>query len=142
MLELGLLIQNRSSDILSNILTCDHSKYCVYNGQLDLLWYIRLKYSMSYSKCSKTLLSMQLNKADDGLQYVVVVFSDHTRLLFDPIVKVKGQIMYYLENESPPKPLDVALQTLYLNWSHNVEGTGQHISEIQGSQQVSIRGYG
>ena len=49
---------------------------------------------------------MQLDKADDGLQYVLVVFPDHARLLFDP--KVKGQIKYFLVNASPPKPLDVA----------------------------------
>ena len=37
--------------------------------------------------------------------------------------KIKGQIMYFLVNASPPKLLEVA--TLYLNRSHDVEGTGQ-----------------
>ena len=35
--------------------------------------------------------------------------------------------MYLLVNASPPKPLDVAFQTLYRNRSHTVEGTGQHL---------------
>ena len=41
----------------------------------------------------------------------------------DPMVKFKGQIMYFLVTASPPKPLDVAS----LNFAHDVEGTtGQH----------------
>ena len=36
--------------------------------------------------------------------------------------------MYFLVNASPPKPLDVAtsFQTLYLDSSHDIDGTGQH----------------
>ena len=34
--------------------------------------------------------------------------------------------MYFLVNVSPPKPLDVATSKFVANWSHDVEGTGQH----------------
>ena len=44
------------------------------------------------------------------------------------MVKVKGQIMYFLVNKSPPKLLDVEIRTLRVHTcrSHDVECTGQH----------------
>ena len=38
----------------------------------------------------------------------------------DPKVKVKGQILNFLVDASPPKAFDV------VHRSHDVEGTGQH----------------
>ena len=40
--------------------------------------------------------------------------------------KVKGQIMYFLENTSPHNVLEVALQILPVHRSHDVKGTRQH----------------
>ena len=44
----------------------------------------------------------------------------------DPKVKVKGQIMYFLENASPHNVLEVATSILPVHRSHDVEGTRQH----------------
>ena len=43
----------------------------------------------------------------------------------DPKVKVKGQIMYFLENASH-NVLEVAIQILLVHRLHDVEGTRQH----------------
>ena len=43
-------------------------------------------------------------------------------------VKVKCQIMYFLVNAAPPKPLDVATSNFAGAYrSHDVEGTGQRV---------------
>ena len=44
----------------------------------------------------------------------------------DPKVKVKGQIMYFLEIASPHNVLEVATSNLPVHRSHDVEGTKQH----------------
>ena len=41
-------------------------------------------------------------------------------------VKVKGQLLYFFVNESPPKLLVVATSNLQVHMSYDVEGTGQH----------------
>ena len=43
----------------------------------------------------------------------------------DTKVKIKGQIMNYLVNESLPNSLDIANSSLYLNRTHILEGTRQ-----------------
>ena len=42
----------------------------------------------------------------------------------------QGQRIYYVVNASPPKPLDIHLQTSQVHRSHDVEGTGQHITGL------------
>ena len=42
----------------------------------------------------------------------------YRRRLCDLELNVKGQIMYFLVNASPPKPSDVALQTLQMHRTH------------------------
>ena len=44
----------------------------------------------------------------------------------DPKVKVKGQILNFLVNASPPKPFDVATSNFVAERSHDVKVTGQH----------------
>ena len=44
----------------------------------------------------------------------------------DPKVKVKGQILYFLENASPHNVLEVATSNLPAHRSHDVAGTRQH----------------
>ena len=44
-----------------------------------------------------------------------------SNIFCDLDLKAKCQIMYFLINASPPKPLDVA--TLQVHRSHDVEGT-------------------
>ena len=44
----------------------------------------------------------------------------------DSKVKVKGQIMYFLENASPHNVLEVTTSNFACLRSHDVEGTRQH----------------
>ena len=47
-------------------------------------------------------------------------------MILTPKVKVKGQMLKFLVNASPPKPFDVATSNFVAERSHDVEGTGQH----------------
>ena len=50
--------------------------------------------------------------------FTATTFQGH----FTRFFSLEGQ-----ENTSPPKPFDVAIQTLQMHRSHNVEGNRQHL---------------
>ena len=48
-------------------------------------------------------------------------------MILTPRSRAKGQIMYFLVNASPPKPLDAATSNFVHDKSHLVEGTGLYL---------------